>query len=147
MLLLLHENEDEQGIPFVGAAGQFLNEMFESIGLSREDIFIANTVKCRPPANRDPLPEEIQTCLPYLKQQILIIQPKIIATLGRFSMNLFFPELKISSAHGKPQVRNNIYILPLYHPAAALYNGNQKNVHLQDFQVLKALLDKIKNKQ
>ena len=135
--------EDEQGIPFVGAAGKFLNEMLESIGLSREDIFIANTVKCRPPANRDPLPEEIQTCLPYLKQQILIIQPKIIATLGRFSMNLFFPELKISSAHGKPQVRNNIYILPLYHPAAALYNGNQRNVHLQDFQVLKALLDKI----
>ena len=84
------KNEDLQGIPFIGAAGKFLNEMLETIGLKREDIFIANTVKCRPPNNRDPLPDEIETCLPYLKQQILLIRPKIIVTLGRFSLNLFF---------------------------------------------------------
>lgn len=137
-------SEDEKGEPFVGAAGKFLNELLESIGLQREDVYIANTIKCRPPDNRDPRPSEIETCLPYLKQQILIIQPKIIATLGRFSMNLFFPELKISKAHGKLQTKNNLQILPLYHPAAALYNGSQRDVHLRDFQVLKALVDKIK---
>jgi DNA polymerase len=137
-------SEDEKGEPFVGAAGKFLNELLESIGLKREDIYIANTIKCRPPDNRDPRPEEIKTCLPYLKQQILIIQPKVIATLGRFSMNLFFPELKISQVHGKPQIKNNLCIVPLYHPAAALYNGGQRDSHLRDFQVLKQLMEKMK---
>lgn len=136
--------EDEQGLPFVGAAGNFLNELLESIDLKREDVYIANTVKCRPPDNRDPRPEEIETCLPYLKKQILIIQPKIIATLGRFSMNLFFPKLKISQAHGKLQKYKNLHIVPLYHPAAALYNGSQRDVHLRDFQILKALIGKMK---
>ncbi len=138
------KSEDEKGEPFVGAAGNFLNELLESIGLNREDVYIANTVKCRPPDNRDPRPNEIETCLPYLKKQILIIQPKVIATLGRFSMNLFFPDLKISQAHGKLQTKNNLHIVPLYHPAAALYNGSQRDVHLRDFQVLKALVDKMK---
>ncbi len=141
------KSEDEQGKPFVGAAGKFLNELLQSIGLERKDVYIANTVKCRPPDNRDPRPEEIKTCLPYLKKQILIIQPKVIATLGRFSMNLFFPELKISQAHGKIQTKNNLCIVPLYHPAAALYNGSQREVHLRDFQVLKTLIDKMKNKK
>lgn len=138
------KSEDEKGEPFVGAAGKFLNELLESIDLKREDVYIANTVKCRPPDNRDPRPEEIETCLPYLKQQILIIQPKVIATLGRFSMNIFFPKLKISQAHGKLQTHNNLKIIPLYHPAAALYNGSQRDVHMQDFQVLKQIVDKIK---
>lgn len=137
------KKEDELGVPFVGSAGKFLDELLESIGLEREDIYIANTVKCRPPDNRDPRPEEIEACLPYLKQQIVIIQPKIIATLGRFSMNLFFPKLKISQAHGKLQKHNNLSIVPLYHPAAALYNGSQRDVHLKDFQVLKALVEKM----
>lgn len=139
------KSEDEQGKPFVGAAGKFLNEMLSSIGLKRDDVYIANTVKCRPPANRDPRPEEIKICLPYLKQQILLIQPKIIATLGRFSMNLFFSKLKISQVHGKPQTKNNLCIVPLYHPAAALYNGNQRDVHMRDFQILKTILEKIRN--
>lgn len=138
------KNEDLQGEPFVGAAGKFLDEMLSDIGLERSDVFIANVVKCRPPNNRDPLPEEIESCIPYLKQQIVLIQPKIIATLGRFSMNLFLPNAKISQVHGKPQKVNNLLILPLYHPAAALYNGSQRDVHKADFQVLKVMLDKVK---
>lgn len=135
------KTEDEKGLPFVGSAGSFLNEMLNSIELEREDVYIANIIKCRPPANRDPLPKEIETCLPYLKEQILILKPKIVVTLGRFSLNLFFPELKISAVHGKPQIYHNLYLLPLYHPAAALYNGSQREVHLKDFQILKTLLN------
>lgn len=140
------KSEDEKGVPFVGAAGKFLDELLESIDLKREDIYIANIVKCRPPDNRDPRPEEIETCLPYLKKQILLIQPKVIATLGRFAMNIFFPQLKISQAHGKLQKRKSLQIVPLYHPAAALYNGSQRSVHLKDFQVLKTVVEKIQRK-
>lgn len=131
------KNEDIQGIPFVGAAGKFLNLCLESIGLNRDNVFIANTVKCRPPENRDPKTEEIDACLPYLKKQLEIIKPKIIVTLGRFSLNLFFPEAKIGKVHGQILVKNSLKVLALYHPAAALYNGGAREMHLKDFQVLK----------
>jgi len=131
------KKEDEQGIPFVGAAGKFLDEMLKSINLNREDVFIANTVKCRPPKNRDPQDIEIQTCLPYLKKQIAIIKPKVIVTLGRFSLNLFFPEVQISKVHGKILKKDSLCILSLYHPAAALYNGAMRDVHFKDFSVLR----------
>lgn len=134
------KQEDIQGEPFVGAAGKFLNEMLESIGLARKDIYIANTIKCRPPENRDPLPEEIETCKPWLKEQILLIQPKVIVTLGRFAMNLFLPDAKISSAHGKPEKVGKLIVVPLYHPAAALYNGGMRETLKNDFQILKNYL-------
>ncbi len=138
------KKEDETGVPFVGAAGKFLDELLDTINLSRADVYIANVVKCRPPNNRDPKPEEIEACLPYLKQQIILIQPKIIVTLGRFSMNLFLPHSKITLVHGKPQKLNNLFILPLYHPAVALYNSNMKETLKQDFSILKSFLSKLK---
>lgn len=134
------KNEDEQGLPFVGAAGKLLDEMLASVGLKREDVYIANVVKCRPPNNRDPLPNEIESCIPYLKEQIVLIQPKIIVTLGRFSMNLFLPDAKISRDHGKLQKVNKLHILPLYHPAAALYNGGLRDTLFQDFSLLSKIL-------
>lgn len=137
------KKEDEIGIPFIGAAGKFLDELLNSIQLKREDIFIANVVKCRPPNNRDPFPEEIKTCKPYLERQIVAIKPKIVATLGRFSMNLFLPKAKISETHGKPQKVGNLLIMPLYHPAAALYNGSMREVLKKDFQILKKLMKKL----
>lgn len=138
------KKEDETGLPFVGAAGKFLEEMLGSIDLTRQDVFIGNVVKCRPPNNRDPLPEEIDTCIPYLKEQILLIKPKVIATLGRFSMKLFFPEARISEIHGKPQKVNNLLVVPLYHPAAALYNGGMRDTLLKDFKILKTIMNKAK---
>lgn len=140
------KSEDLQGEPFVGAAGKFLNEMLGSIGLSRADIFIANVVKCRPPENRDPEPIEVETCWPFLAQQIEIIQPKLIVTLGRHSMNRFLPGLKISAAHGRPVRRKDGQVfLPLYHPAAALYSPSQRAVHLADFAKIPKILEQIKN--
>ncbi|MCF7846309.1 MAG: uracil-DNA glycosylase [Candidatus Peribacteraceae bacterium] len=139
-------DEDLQGEPFVGAAGKFLNELLASIGLKREDAFIANVVKCRPPGNRDPEPEEVETCWPFLQRQIETINPKLIATLGRHSMNRFLPGLKISEAHGNPKRRKDGRVfLPLYHPAAALYSPSQKTVHLADFAKIPAILEKIKS--
>ena len=134
------KKEDQTGEPFVGAAGKFLNEMLASIDLKREDIFIANTVKCRPPDNRDPKPEEIETCLPNLKQQISIIKPKIIVSLGRFSLNLFFPKAQIGKVHGQILNEGLLKILALYHPAAALYNGSMRDVLIKDFQILKKFI-------
>jgi DNA polymerase len=141
------KKEDEQGAPFVGAAGKFLNELLDSIGVKREEVFIANVVKCRPPGNRDPLPAEIETCLPYLKTQILLIQPKIIVTLGRFSMHLFIPGASISKIHGQIQQQRNLLILPLYHPAVALYNGGMREVLKKDFAVLGMILKKVTPKK
>jgi Uracil-DNA glycosylase len=118
--------------------------MLESIGWQREDIFIANVVKCRPPNNRDPEPKEVETCWEYLAQQIEIIEPKLIVTLGRHSMNRFLPNLKISEAHGNPKRRKDGRIfLPLYHPAAALYSPSSKETHLADFAKIPAILKKI----
>lgn len=148
------KNEDLQGKPFVGASGKFLGEMLEMIGLKREDVYITNIVKYRPPENRDPTPEEKKAFLPYLQSQLEIIQPKVIVTLGRHSMNCFLPDLQISKVHGQPKrVRLSlkkdsedtleVVILPLYHPAAALYNGSQRQVLIDDFALIPSIIKKI----
>lgn len=149
------KNEDIQGIPFVGAAGKFLNEMLEMIDLKREDIYITNIVKYRPPDNRDPLPDEKKAFLPYLQRQLEVIQPKVVVTLGRHSMNCFLPDLQISQVHGQPKrvklsLKQNsadtlgVVILPLFHPAAALYNGGMRQTLIDDFALLPAITKKIK---
>lgn len=138
------KNEDEQGIPFVGAAGKFLNEMLDSIHLKREQIYITNIVKYRPPNNRDPLPEEKAEFLPYLEKQLAVIKPLIVITLGRHSMDSLLPAMKISEAHGKPlRFKGQVY-LPLFHPAAALYNGGLRQTLIDDFQQIPAILNKIR---
>lgn len=143
------KNEDEKGLPFVGAAGKFLDEMLDSAKLQRKDVYITNIVKYRPPNNRDPEPEEKEAFWPYLLKQIAIIKPKIIATLGRHSGQVFLPDLRISADHGQPKrihvtmdgKEESIIILPLYHPAAALYNGGLRQTLLEDFQVVPKLLE------
>lgn len=132
--------EDKLGRPFVGASGKFLDEMLSTIGLRRDDVFVTNIVKFRPPDNRDPSQEEIDICLPYLLSQIKIIQPKLIIFLGRHSMNVFLPELKISEAHGKVYKRSSMVFLPLYHPAAALYNGSMRQTLVEDFSKIPKIL-------
>jgi uracil-DNA glycosylase len=144
--------EDLQGKPFVGAAGKLLTEMIESIGLSREEVFITNIVKCRPPNNRDPLPEEVKKCWPYLESQIKIVKPKLIVTLGRHSMARFLPDLKISEAHGQPKRTKGIWqekqvYLPLYHPAFALYNPKNKETLFKDFQKIPLIIKKLNELQ
>jgi uracil-DNA glycosylase family 4 len=138
------KKEDEQGIPFVGAAGRFLNEMLDSIGLKREDIYITNIVKYRPPNNRDPLPDEKAAFLPFLQAQLEVIQPKLVATLGRHSMDSLLPGLQISKVHGQPKRYQGKIYLPLFHPAAALYNGGMRQTLLDDFSKIPAILAKIK---
>ncbi|MEO5627494.1 MAG: uracil-DNA glycosylase [Candidatus Saccharimonadales bacterium] len=135
------KNEDIKGLPFVGAAGKFLDEMLGAIDLKREDIYITNIVKYRPPNNRDPLPEEKAAFLPYLQQQMAIIQPKLIITLGKHSMECFLPGLKISDVHGQPQRKAKQVYLPLYHPAAALYNGGLRQTLLDDFATIPAIIE------
>lgn len=143
------KKEDELGLPFMGAAGKFLNEMLAGIQLSREDIYITNVVKYRPPNNRDPLPSEKQAFMPYLLQQLQVLQPKIVITLGRHAMEYFLPNQKISEIHGQPHevvLAENalkIVILPLYHPAAALYNGGLRQTLLDDFQSVPTIIQKI----
>ena len=138
------KNEDEQGVPFVGAAGKLLDKLIESIGLTRKDVYIANVVKCRPPGNRDPLPEEVEACRPWLDRQIEIIKPKLIVLLGRHSMERFLPNQKISLDHGKPKRRNGQVYFPIYHPAAALYrNGLLKDLE-NDFQKIPKVLEIMK---
>lgn len=137
------KNEDLQGKPFVGAAGKFLNEMLDTIGLKREDIYITNIVKYRPPENRDPLPAEKDAFLPYLQAQIEVIQPKLVIPLGRHSMNCFLPDLQISKVHGQPKRFKGMVYLPLYHPAAALYNGGMRSTLLDDFARIPIILEKI----
>ena len=134
-------HEDQQGKPFVGPAGQLLDKLLASIGLRREDVYIANMVKCRPPGNRDPLPGEIQACQPYLDRQMQIISPKVVATLGRFSFSKFFPGEAISKARGKPRTWNGRTIFPMYHPAAALHNPSLLPAIEADFQKLRSLVD------
>jgi DNA polymerase len=156
------KQEDLQGKPFVGASGKFLDEMLASIGMKREDIYITNIVKYRPPNNRDPLPEEKKAFLPYLQEQLEIIQPKIIVTLGRHSGGAFLPDLHISQDHGKPkrirvkrqEIRDKsgktesggtmeLVVVPLYHPAAALYNGGMRQILMEDFALIPAILEKL----
>lgn len=137
------KNEDQQGIPFVGAAGKFLNEMLEMINLKRDDIYITNIVKYRPPNNRDPLPAEKAAFLPYLSRQLEIINPKLIVTLGRHSMDVLLPGLKISQVHGQPKRYHDKVYLPLFHPAAALYNGGLRQTLIDDFAAIPTILKKI----
>lgn len=140
------KNEDLQGLPFVGAAGKFLNEMLASIDLEREDIYISNIVKYRPPNNRDPLPEEKAAFWPYLLRQIKVIEPKLIVTLGRHSMEYFLPSCKISQVHGQPKRRGDLVIMPLFHPAAALYNGSMRETLLDDFKKIPKTVELIKER-
>ncbi len=137
------KKEDEQGKPFVGAAGKFLNEMLEMIGLKRSDVYITNIVKYRPPNNRDPLPEEKTAFLPYLEAQLEAIQPKITVTLGRHSLNCFLPDLSIGQVHGQPKRLKGRVYLPLFHPAAALYNGSMRQTLIDDFATIPAILKKL----
>lgn len=138
------KKEDEQGIPFVGSAGKFLNEMLESIHLRREQVYITNIVKYRPPQNRDPLPEEKAAFLPYLERQIEVIKPLLVITLGRHSMESLLPSMKISEAHGKPLKYKDQVYLPLFHPAAALYNGGLRQTLKDDFERIPAVINKIR---
>jgi DNA polymerase len=135
------QNEDEQGRPFVGAAGKYLTELLESIGLKRSDVFITNIVKCRPPNNRAPRKSEIEACNPYLQSQLGLIKPKIICALGTPAITtLMGEEYSASKSHGKPMTKGEITLLPMYHPAAALYDASLKETLLRDFQILKQLL-------
>jgi uracil-DNA glycosylase family 4 len=135
------QNEDDQGRPFVGAAGKFLTELLGSIGLKRSDVFITNIVKCRPPNNRAPKKSEIETCNPYLQLQIRLINPRIVCPLGTPAITtLIGDEFSASRFHGKALTKGEVTILPMYHPAAALYDGSLREVIFQDFQILKQLL-------
>lgn len=151
------KNEDIKGVPFVGAAGKFLDEMLSLIHLSRKDIYITNIVKYRPPENRDPSPEEKAAFLPYLQAQLEIIQPKVVVTLGRHSTNCFLPDLQISKVHGQPKrIRLALHrekdrvmavvILPLFHPAAALYNGGMRQTLIDDFMKIPAIITQLGTK-
>lgn len=145
------KNEDETGLPFVGAAGKFLNEMLDGAGLNRSDVYITNIVKYRPPNNRDPLPEEKAAFWPYLVRQLDVIQPQIVVTLGRHSMEYFLPNQKISMIHGQPKRitfgDKKLVIVPLYHPAAALYNGGMRSTLIEDFKLLPKIIDILKNEK
>lgn len=135
--------EDEQGKPFVGAAGKFLNEMLGTIGLKREDVYITNIVKYRPPGNRDPEPEERDAFMPYLMKQLDIISPKLTVFLGRHAMSVFLPELRIGQVHGQPKKKHGRVYLPLFHPAAALYNGAMRQTLIEDFAKIPVILKQI----
>lgn len=139
------KNEDEQGVPFVGAAGKFLNEMLILAGMNRDEVYITNIVKYRPPNNRDPLPNEKQAFWPYLIRQLQIIDPLLVVTLGRHSMEYFLPGKSIGQIHGQPKRiqfgDKKIVIVPLYHPAAALYNGGMRQLLMDDFVSLPTILD------
>lgn len=136
-------HEDRQGRPFVGAAGNYLNELLEKIGLSREQVYITNVVKCRPPGNRDPQPEEIEACRPYLDAQIEVIRPRLIVTLGRFSMQRYFPGASISRIHGQPKRVGNVIYYPMFHPAAALHQPRWRSLLDEDMLKIPGLLAKL----
>lgn len=144
--------EDKQGQPFVGAAGKFLNQMLEMIDLKREDVFIANVLKCRPPGNRDPMPEEVAACWPWLLEQIKTIQPKLVVLLGRHAMERFLPNQKISKIHGTavrreiPEIGKQVFYV-LYHPAAALYQGGLREVLIADFKKITKVLKAIEKEE
>src|SRR5574341_1032990 len=138
-------HEDQSGRPFVGAAGNFLNEMLQSIGLQRESVFITNVVKCRPPGNRDPEQTEVDTCTQaYLFRQIEEVDPKVIVTLGRFSMALWFPSARISHIHGKPRKVGKRLVVPFFHPAAALHQQSLRDTLVEDFKKLPEFITQAK---
>ncbi|GJQ53186.1 MAG: uracil-DNA glycosylase [Anaerolineaceae bacterium] len=134
-------HENEQGRPFVGAAGKFLDQLLAQAGVTRADVWIGNVVKCRPPENRDPQPDELAACNEYLERQIQAIDPSIIVTLGRFSMNKFFPGAKISAVHGQMKKVGERYVIAMFHPAAALHQAALKPAILADFAKLPELLE------
>jgi len=136
-------HEDRQGRPFVGAAGQYLNELLAKIGLRREEVYIANVIKCRPPGNRDPLPDEIATCRAYLDRQIDLIRPRLVVTLGRFSMERYFPGASISRIHGQPKRVGSIIYYPMFHPAAALHQPRWKTLLDEDFARIPGLVEQL----
>ena len=138
-------HEDQQGRPFVGPAGQFLDELLASIDLKREQVYIANVIKCRPQGNRDPLPVEILNCRPWLERQIELIYPKMIVTLGRYSMAMFFPGKSISKIHGTTQIRDDITCYAMYHPAAALHQRSLRQTIEQDMLKIPSLLAQVKS--
>ena len=133
-------NEDQQGRPFVGAAGQFLEALLASVGMTRDQVYITNMVKCRPPNNRDPLPGEVAACNKYLSRQIQLIRPRMVVTLGRHSLVRFLPGATISKAHGKPVPKDGFILYPLYHPAAALHQQSLRGVIADDFKKIPDLL-------
>lgn len=134
------QNEDTQGRPFIGAAGKFLSELLAQAGLKREDVWITNVVKCRPPGNRDPLPDELSACNEYLERQIATLNPKIIITLGRFSMGKYMPGAKITQIHGQMKRYGDRFVIPMFHPAAALHQAALKPAILADFAKLPEIL-------
>ena len=140
-------HEDQQGRPFVGPAGQFLDTLLASIGLKREQVYIANVIKCRPTGNRDPLPAEIRNCRRWLEHQIELIRPKMIVTLGRYSMAMFFPGKSISKIHGTAQKRDNVIYYAMYHPAAALHQQSLRQAIEADMLKIPALLAQTENIQ
>ncbi len=136
--------EDRQGEPFVGAAGKLLNELLTSAGLSRSQVYIANVIKCRPPNNRDPEPDEVETCKPFLMQQIELINPKVICTLGNWAtQTILGRKVGITKVRGQVIKHENVIIFPLLHPAAALHQGNLRQPLIEDFQKLKAFLEQL----
>lgn len=135
-------NEDKQGEPFVGQAGQFLNDLIRAGGMERKDVFICNIIKCRPPDNRDPLPHEIAACRKYLERQLALIQPKLVVTLGRYSLQHFLPGQAISKIHGRPLMKDGQPVMPMYHPAAALHQGSLRSVIIEDFRKLPDALNR-----
>jgi DNA polymerase len=138
-------HEDREGRPFVGAAGKFLDELLGNIQLKRNQIYICNVLKCRPPQNRDPFPDEMEACKSYLDKQIELIKPKVIITISRFAMSRWFPDAKISSIHGKPKKVGDMVILPMYHPAAALHQPSLKSVLQEDFNKIPQILKEMAN--
>ena len=138
------KNEDLQGEPFVGAAGHYHNELLGCAGLRREDVFIANVLKCRPPGNRDPRPEEIQTCTPYLREQTRTIDPEVLVTLGKFSTQFVLKtQVGITRLHGRVQRAGKFLVFPIFHPAAALYDGAKREALENDFVTLGQLLHQL----
>jgi uracil-DNA glycosylase family 4 len=134
--------EDQQGRPFVGASGKFLDELLRSIGMDRKTVFITNVVKCRPPGNRDPQPDEIEACGKHLEAQLAAIGPKVVVTLGRHSMQRYFPGESIGRIHGQPRRKGDVIVVPMYHPAAALHQGSLRKVIEADFMRLPEFLKK-----
>ena len=132
--------EDQQGRPFVGPAGRFLEQLLNSIGMSREQVFIANMIKCRPPSNRDPLPNEVATCAKYLDRQLQLVEPKVVVTLGRHSMAKFLPGTTIGKAHGKAVRKESFILYPIYHPAAALHQHALRSIIEDEFKAIPSLL-------
>lgn len=136
-------HEDQQARPFVGQAGKLLDQLLGLGGLKRSDVYITNVVKCRPPNNRDPLPNEVDACRKHLEQQMALISPKLLVTLGRYSLSWFFPRDSISKVHGHLRRQNGMHFLHMYHPAAALHAGNLRKTIEDDFRKIPQALAKI----